>query len=146
MCVCVWRGERHLSQHSCLLWPIGVTRLPLAVSCYLPHVSGGRGAAGWPRAPQSLVWPWPSGRGTISSSQAAMRPCLEQCLFLLNLERLSDAALPPERTLFFCCCCVRTRGEYRLREGTKRSRSPEFIHQQQTFIQLWRRKGSVVLL
>lgn len=122
----LWRLLRcqmgHLSQHSCLLWPVGVTELLQAVSRYLPYVSAGRGAAGWPRAPQGLVWPWPAGRGTISGSQAAMQPCLEQCLFLLNLEQLSDAALPPERTLFFCCCCVRTRGEYRLWGGTKRGK------------------------
>lgn len=37
--------------------------------------------------------------------------------FLLNLEQLSDAALPPERTLSSCCCCVRTRGECQLREA-----------------------------
>ncbi|XP_031735736.1 sodium/calcium exchanger 1a isoform X1 [Anarrhichthys ocellatus] len=38
-----------------------------------------------------------------------MPPCLEQCLFLLNLEQLSDAALPPQHSLC-CCCCIRTRG------------------------------------
>lgn len=110
-CVCLVGGGA-LIQHFCLLWPISVTGLPLAVIS--PTCRWGQGAAGWPRAPQSLVWPWPAGRGTISSAQAAMRPCLEQCLFLLNLEQLSEAALPHEHTLFFCCCCVRTRGEYRL--------------------------------
>lgn len=95
-CVCLGGGGA-LIQHSCLLWPISVTRLPLAVIS--PTCRWGRGAAGWPRAPHSLVWRWPAGRGTISSAEAAMRPCLEQSLFLLNLEQISAAALPHEDTL-----------------------------------------------
>ncbi|KAF7644653.1 hypothetical protein LDENG_00218310 [Lucifuga dentata] len=39
---------------------------------------------------------------------AVMRPCLEQCLFLLNLERLSDAVLPPGFTRFSSSCFSRT--------------------------------------
>lgn len=50
-----------------LKWTLRTNR-----SCFLamssrrlstPHVSAGQGAAGWPQALQSHVWPWPAGKG-----------------------------------------------------------------------------------
>lgn len=52
--------------------------------------------------------PWERGDKELP---AAWRPCLELRVVLLNLEHLSDAALPTERTLSCCRCHVWISGE-----------------------------------
>ncbi|MEQ2211091.1 hypothetical protein XENOCAPTIV_026189, partial [Xenoophorus captivus] len=88
-----------------ILPPCGTLASP---DCYkvpaviFPHVTLGPGVAGWPGALQSLVWPWPAVREKIRMLHD------QQCVFLLNLEQLSDTAFPTGHTVFSYGCYIRT--------------------------------------